>query len=162
MTSDTERIGTISNSFEVCIRRARWRAVVVLPDPGPPIIVVIGCDWTLLRIFGKLLISWNGLSPFSQDSRSALCCSTKHKWYEMLIACALPKHDSLQDPPSVWESTVNIPFNFLAIYVSPVTPLHIFSLYTLSRSLPTAFQCYFQPKLWIKTSLVLIFFIIRG
>ena len=93
--------GTISNSQSFCSRRARWRAVVVLPDPGPPIIVVIGCDWTLSRMSGKLWISWNGLSPFSQYSRSVFCCSTKQNW-DGLHCLEWHYVYSIQNSPSVY------------------------------------------------------------
>ena len=99
LISEISSTGTISNSFSVCSRSARWRAVVVLPDPGLPIIVVIGCDWTFSRMLGKLWISWNGLSSFRQDSKSLLSCATKQKWYEMYHSFTLhPLHNIIQHP----------------------------------------------------------------
>ena len=85
LISETSWTGTISNSLSVCSRSARWRAVAFLPVPGPPIMVVIDCDWTLSRIFGKLWISWNNLSSFFQYSNCVLCDSKNTKMIQTQI-----------------------------------------------------------------------------
>ena len=104
--------GTISNSQSDCSRRARWRAVAVLPDPEPPIIVVIGCNWTLSRMSGKLWISWNGLSPFGQDSWSffvlfyktkIICLSHTQKWYAFDIINKNCSFETVTGRFQIWE-----------------------------------------------------------